>query len=480
MPPLRAVYLDKNKSLHFTELADLARAMWTDCQDNNNNDWAMQDYVDVQKCLEVKRSMARLFPTYNSNDQKDAHECLVRMLNEKIEKDAPDIFPFKLKQQVKCLDNAHCTETAIEDSVISLNIPHSDVSLIELLKQSWCEEEVELRCEQCECRKSRRSFAAASLPPTLIFHLKRYALSGWSRRKLDYIVHCPLVLRIDEELITSPAKPTNYRLVAICQHTGLMDGGHYTAYVCNQNQWFFVDDQYVKDVGQMTDVHSSTAYLLFYVREDLVPAPPITESTLSTTTTPIPSSTSSLSSPTEVPNVAGHSAVVPTTAATVPQVDSSAESTLIAPLSASTPLLNSPSSVLSASTRLSASVSAAGTSRIKVRRLNVQDVARMLTKSADELKDALKSHPDISPPERVLTPNRARQLPILLEMKPTYAELTAAIGEKLRIEVNSCYVLAGDAICMFDLDTCNPETDTIICTTSEEDEWIEQVLSALC
>jgi ubiquitin carboxyl-terminal hydrolase 8 len=56
-----------------------------------------------------------------------------------------------------------------------------------------------------------------------------------------------------------------YRLYAVCNHYGTMDGGHYTAYCYSDHhrRWHKFDDQ---DVTKMSEssVMTSAAYMLFY------------------------------------------------------------------------------------------------------------------------------------------------------------------------------------------------------------------------
>lgn len=58
---------------------------------------------------------------------------------------------------------------------------------------------------------------------------------------------------------------TIYDLIGVVDHTGSLEGGHYTA-VCKSmnNKWNKYDDQDVNEISQ-SEVVSSKAYLLFYV-----------------------------------------------------------------------------------------------------------------------------------------------------------------------------------------------------------------------
>ena len=51
-------------------------------------------------------------------------------------------------------------------------------------------------------------------------------------------------------------------------HGGSLSGGHYTAYVRHDGQWFFVSDSTVKRASFERDVCRAEVYMLFYDREE--------------------------------------------------------------------------------------------------------------------------------------------------------------------------------------------------------------------
>lgn len=70
--------------------------------------------------------------------------------------------------------------------------------------------------------------------------------------------------------LSSDPQSTCYDLTGIVDHTGSLEGGHYTA-ICRSSgnapsyRWNKFDDQDVNEISQ-ADVVSSKAYLLFYVQ----------------------------------------------------------------------------------------------------------------------------------------------------------------------------------------------------------------------
>lgn len=105
-----------------------------------------------------------------------------------------------------------------------------------------------------------------SLPTRLLQPWKRPALR-WSR--LDP---------------ASDSRCSTYDLVAVCNHTGSLLSGHYTATCRNpvNLQWYHFDDSAVTPVKDM-EVYSPNAYLLFYQRCSLSPTSSCDSAYLSST-----------------------------------------------------------------------------------------------------------------------------------------------------------------------------------------------------
>lgn len=69
------------------------------------------------------------------------------------------------------------------------------------------------------------------LPEVLVFHLKRFSYSRYSKNKLDTLVTFPIHnLDLSQYVMNKDGKPHLYELYAISNHYGGLGGGHYTAY----------------------------------------------------------------------------------------------------------------------------------------------------------------------------------------------------------------------------------------------------------
>jgi ubiquitin carboxyl-terminal hydrolase 8 len=102
-----------------------------------------------------------------------------------------------------------------------------------------------------------------SLPDLLIITLKRF---GNSTNKFKCLVDFPLEnLNLSEYVVGYNKFSYNYDLYGICNHSGGVFGGHYTAFVKNaNNKWYHFNDQLINEVTDISKLCSPQAYCLFY------------------------------------------------------------------------------------------------------------------------------------------------------------------------------------------------------------------------
>lgn len=129
------------------------------------------------------------------------------------------------------------------------------------------------KCPQCKkYQEASKRIEIWRLPPVLIIHLKRFKYQGVWRDKITTQVDYPIEnLNLDRYVVGNDrtAKPNNYQLYAVSNHSGTMDGGHYTA-VCRHfeyNKWFKFDDSEVKLVDSVNSLASPLSYILFYKQQ---------------------------------------------------------------------------------------------------------------------------------------------------------------------------------------------------------------------
>ena len=102
-----------------------------------------------------------------------------------------------------------------------------------------------------------------SLPNILIIDLKRFTNSNQKNNKfvsfpLDNFDLSKFVLGYDR-------KSYIYDLYGICNHTGGVMGGHYTAYVKTaNNKWWHFNDTHTNEISDIKKLQSNNAYCFFY------------------------------------------------------------------------------------------------------------------------------------------------------------------------------------------------------------------------
>ncbi|CAN0471827.1 unnamed protein product [Rangifer tarandus platyrhynchus] len=84
------------------------------------------------------------------------------------------------------------------------------------------------------------------LPETLIIHLKRFSYTTFSREKLDISVEFPIRDLDFSDFVTKPQDDSapelyKYDLIAVSNHHGGLQDGHYTTFACNKDngQWHY-------------------------------------------------------------------------------------------------------------------------------------------------------------------------------------------------------------------------------------------------
>jgi ubiquitin C-terminal hydrolase len=156
-------------------------------------------------------------------------------------------------------------------SVISLSIPNNNASLFDCL-DLYCEPEhlnetngnawYNEKTKQKE--NVQRKICFWSLPDVLIFDLKRW--NGQTlQRKTQQIVNAPLVNADFSRYVKGYNSASYvYDLFGVGNHGGGVMGGHYTAYIKNANdKWYIFNDTQVNEIKE-DSIITAQAYCLFY------------------------------------------------------------------------------------------------------------------------------------------------------------------------------------------------------------------------
>lgn len=102
-----------------------------------------------------------------------------------------------------------------------------------------------------------------SLPNILVIALKRF---NSRQQKNQILIDFPLKnLDLSKYVIGYKKASYKYDLYAVCNHSGGVMGGHYTAFIKNaNNSWYHCNDTMVSPVALESSIVSQKAYCLFY------------------------------------------------------------------------------------------------------------------------------------------------------------------------------------------------------------------------
>lgn len=102
-----------------------------------------------------------------------------------------------------------------------------------------------------------------SLPSILIIDLKRFNKINF--RKNDCYVDIPLSpIDLSKYVIGYQKESYVYELYGICNHSGNVMGGHYTANIKTNNGWYHFNDRNVTKIADESKIISPMAYCLFF------------------------------------------------------------------------------------------------------------------------------------------------------------------------------------------------------------------------
>ena len=107
-----------------------------------------------------------------------------------------------------------------------------------------------------------------SFPNILVIDLKRF---NNRFQKNQILVTFPIEeLDLSNYIIGYKKNNYKYELYGICNHSGGVMGGHYTAYVKNANgKWYHFNDANVSEVGIIGSIISPKEYVLFYRKKSI-------------------------------------------------------------------------------------------------------------------------------------------------------------------------------------------------------------------
>uniref|UniRef100_A0A8V5GQA4 Ubiquitin carboxyl-terminal hydrolase 21 n=1 Tax=Melopsittacus undulatus TaxID=13146 RepID=A0A8V5GQA4_MELUD len=186
-----------------------------------------------------------------------------------------DLFVGQLKSCLKCQACGYRSTTFEVFCDLSLPIPKvgmgfagGRVSLHDCFSLFTKEEELDSEnapvCDKCRQRtRSTKKLTIQRFPRILVLHLNRFSTTRYSIKKCSVFVDFPLQQLNLREFASTPI----YTLYALCNHSGSVHYGHYTALCRDPAGWRVYNDSRVSPISE-NQVPSSEGYVLFYELEE--------------------------------------------------------------------------------------------------------------------------------------------------------------------------------------------------------------------
>ncbi|XP_062454138.1 ubiquitin carboxyl-terminal hydrolase 21 isoform X3 [Rhea pennata] len=210
------------------------------------------------------------------SDDERANQMWKRYL-EREDSKIVDLFVGQLKSCLKCQACGYRSTTFEVFCDLSLPIPKKGfaggkVSLHDCFSLFTKEEELDSEnapvCDKCRQRtRSTKKLTIQRFPRILVLHLNRFSTTRYSIKKCTVFVDFPLQQLNLKEFASEKAGSPVYSLYALCNHSGSVHYGHYTAFCRDQAGWRVYNDSRVSPISE-NQVPSSEGYVLFYELDD--------------------------------------------------------------------------------------------------------------------------------------------------------------------------------------------------------------------
>ncbi|XP_065142757.1 ubiquitin carboxyl-terminal hydrolase 21 [Paramisgurnus dabryanus] len=182
-----------------------------------------------------------------------------------------DLFSGQLRSSLNCSVCSHYSNTFDVFCDLSLPIPKKCgqiVTLKECLDLFSQEEKLDKEnspmCERCNRHtESTKRLTIQRFPRILVIHLNRFTMSRYSVCKSSVSVSFPLTGLDLGPFGPVDCGPVLYDLYAVCNHSGTVNMGHYTAVCREEEGWCCYNDSCVTAI-QEKKLQSNQAYILFY------------------------------------------------------------------------------------------------------------------------------------------------------------------------------------------------------------------------
>jgi len=226
---------------------------------------AKQKYIEYKVNHEIDTIILKSYIFWKKNI-KDGHSIIT------------DLFTGLLYSKItcnKCNKSSHAFEL-----FTMIQIPtkeFGEITLEECLQNNFFGKELlnnenQYNCEKCGKVDAIKKYYLWENPEILIIHLKRFNNNRIKTWKTNSVVKFPIENLILDTYFLDIHKKTNiiYDLVAISEHYGSCNYGHYISHCKNMlnNNWYKFDDDdinYIPNENISNEIITKNAYILFYV-----------------------------------------------------------------------------------------------------------------------------------------------------------------------------------------------------------------------
>jgi len=174
--------------------------------------------------------------------------------------------------RVKCLECGNISHNFDPFGIINLPVSEKTNTLEDCINyyvlSENMEEDNKIICEKCKKKcNGKKKTSIWKMPPVLTISFNRFNDYG---QKINKHIEFPIERVNFGDLVEKNSdRKALYDLVAIANHSGGLQGGHYWAYAKGTNgKWYEYNDTSVEEIG-MDVLVSSTAYYVVYVRRGL-------------------------------------------------------------------------------------------------------------------------------------------------------------------------------------------------------------------
>ena len=205
------------------------------------------------------RTLAQVQSQFRLLRQCDSHELFLYVVDtffEKYEKVFKNPFKGSLQSTVTCLSCQHTSTTCFPFISLSLEMENTENPQdLNLLIQKFQSEETledKIDCERCKTKQvSKKRLLVDGKPQLLAIHLKRFI----GMRKNRSPIAIQKIISVNGQ---------KYRLFGLCNHSGTMMGGHYTATCQRKDEtWVVCNDNVIEKIQDLPN-QTRMPYILFF------------------------------------------------------------------------------------------------------------------------------------------------------------------------------------------------------------------------